>query len=185
MQRADLEHIIRAAAVVAQDDEFVIIGSQAILGQFPDAPAPLLLSPEADLYPRHHPDRATEIDGALGDGSPFHEAYGYYAHGVGPETAKPPAGWQGRLVPVHVAALAGSGRSATGWCLEVHDLVLAKCAAGRQRDWDFAADAIRHGVVDAQQLLRRLPTLPLPHSQRAHLKRVLTGIIAQAQGGRG
>jgi hypothetical protein len=31
--------------------------------------------------------------GALGDGSPFHAAFGYYAHGVGPETAKAPAGW--------------------------------------------------------------------------------------------
>lgn len=86
---------------------------------------------------------------------------------------------------MQVAVLGGSGRSATGWCLEVHDLVLAKCAAGRQRDWDFAADAIQHDVVDPQKLLRRLPTLPLPHAQRAHLKRVLTGIIAQGQGGRG
>ena len=37
MRRADLEHVIRAAAAVA-DDEIVVIGSQAILGGLPLAP---------------------------------------------------------------------------------------------------------------------------------------------------
>ena len=58
MTRAELEHLIRAAADLAQDDEIVVLGSQAILGQFPDAPATLRVSVEADLYPRHHPERA-------------------------------------------------------------------------------------------------------------------------------
>lgn len=35
MRRRDLEHIIRAAADIADDDEIVVLGSQAILGQFP------------------------------------------------------------------------------------------------------------------------------------------------------
>jgi hypothetical protein len=37
--RAQLEHLLRAAAAIADDDEIVVIGSQAILGQFPEAPA--------------------------------------------------------------------------------------------------------------------------------------------------
>ena len=49
MRRTDLEHIIRAAGDIADDDEVVIIGSQAILAQYPDAPAGLLTSMEADL----------------------------------------------------------------------------------------------------------------------------------------
>lgn len=44
MNRAQLEHVIRAAATIAGDDEIVVIGSQAILGQFPDAPAELVVS---------------------------------------------------------------------------------------------------------------------------------------------
>ena len=44
MRRADLEHIIRAAAEIADDSEIIVIGSQAILASFPDAPAELLLS---------------------------------------------------------------------------------------------------------------------------------------------
>ena len=38
MKRAQLEHIIRAACTIADDDELVIIGSQSILAQFPDPP---------------------------------------------------------------------------------------------------------------------------------------------------
>jgi hypothetical protein len=41
MQRPQLEHIIRAAAGITGAHEFVIVGSQAVLGQFPDAPAEL------------------------------------------------------------------------------------------------------------------------------------------------
>lgn len=33
MRREDLEHIIRAAAEVADDDEVVVVGSQAIQGR--------------------------------------------------------------------------------------------------------------------------------------------------------
>jgi hypothetical protein len=39
MTRTQLEHIIRAAATISEDDEIVVLGSQAILGQFPNAPA--------------------------------------------------------------------------------------------------------------------------------------------------
>ena len=51
MTRAQLEHLIRAAADLADDTDIVVIGSQAVLGQFPDAPASMRVSAEADLYP--------------------------------------------------------------------------------------------------------------------------------------
>ena len=41
MKRSQLEHLIRAAADITGEREFVIIGSQAVLGQFPNAPDPL------------------------------------------------------------------------------------------------------------------------------------------------
>ena len=52
MTRSELEHLIRASGAIADVDEVIIIGSQAILGTFPDAPEILLRSMEADLYPR-------------------------------------------------------------------------------------------------------------------------------------
>jgi hypothetical protein len=66
MLRAELEHVIAAAADVVAEEEIVVIGSQAILGSYPDAPDALLRSIEADVYPAEHPERADEIDGALG-----------------------------------------------------------------------------------------------------------------------
>ena len=92
MTRSELEHLIRAAGRIAGEREIVVIGSQAVLGQFPDAPAALLRSMEADLYPRSKPELADKVDGAIGEGSRFHEQYGYYAQGVGPDTATPPRG---------------------------------------------------------------------------------------------
>ena len=71
MTRDQLEHLIRAAAVIADDDTIVVIGSQAVLGQFPDAPEPMRISEEADLFPLHHPERADLIEGSIGELSPF------------------------------------------------------------------------------------------------------------------
>ncbi|ADB53237.1 DUF6036 family nucleotidyltransferase [Conexibacter woesei] len=178
MKRDELEHVIRAAADVASSDEIVVIGSQAILGAIPDAPATLLWSQEADVYPLRAPERATAIDGALGDGSQFHATFGYYAHGVGPETAIAPAGWQARLVPVRVRRGPRDEREVVGWCMEPHDVVLAKCAAGRERDWEFAREALRHEVVAIGELCRRATELPLPAAGRDEVIRQLRALAA-------
>ena len=169
MRRDQLEHIIRAAADIADDDHIVVVGSQAILGSAPDAPPDLLVSMEADVFPRDHPERADVVEGAIGEGSPFHETFGYYAHGVGPETARAPAGWQGRLVRLTNA----NTRGATGWCLEPHDLVLAKCVAGRDKDWAFARTALSAGIVEVAELRRRASDLPVPQAARDAVLRSL------------
>ncbi len=169
LRRRELEHLIRACATVVDDDELVIVGSQAILGQFPDAPEAMLASIEADIFPRGHPERADLIDGAVGEGSPFHETFGYYAHGVGPETAIAPAGWEDRLVPVHNE----NTRGAIGWCLEAHDLVLSKCVAGREKDLAFAHEAIAHGLVELPVLRARLELQPVDEELKTRIARFL------------
>ena len=100
MQRFQLEHIIRAAAGITGAPELVVVGSQAVLGQFPNAPDELLVSIEADVFSLRSPEDSDLIDGSIGEGSPFHQTFGYYAHGVGAETAVLPEGWrENRLVP--------------------------------------------------------------------------------------
>jgi hypothetical protein len=157
MLRAALEHIIRAAATIADDDEIVVIGSQAVLGQFPNAPPDLLISIEADVYPKNHPERADLIDGSIGEGSPFHGTFGYYAQGVGPETAVLPTGWEARLVRVQNA----NTRGATGLCLEIHDLCLSKHVAGRDKDRRFTRAAAKAGLTRPEILVERLATMTL------------------------
>jgi hypothetical protein len=70
MTRAQLEHVIRAAADIADVEDIVVIGSPAILGQFPDASASMRVSTEADIYPLQRPERADLIEGSIGELSP-------------------------------------------------------------------------------------------------------------------
>jgi hypothetical protein len=152
MTREQLEHVIRAAATIADDNEIVVIGSQAVLGQFPNAPADLRKSMEADVWPKNHPERWELVDGSIGELSPFHETFGYYAQGVGPETAILPEGWQERVVRVESPRT----RGAVGLCLEIHDLVISKYVAGREKDMEFVRTAIANGMVDQATLGARL-----------------------------
>lgn len=176
----EFDHVLGAAAEVTGLDEFVVIGGQAILGSVSVAPQALLESIEVDLYPTSDPAAADAIDGALGDGSPFHAAFGYYAHGVGPETAKAPKGWRDRLVKRPVPARPGSTRTIVAWCLEPHDLVLSKCVAGRQRDWDYAAATLEAGLVQPDLLVARVADLPVDKGQRAHVGEMIRGLIDRA-----
>jgi len=171
--------VIAAAAEISGEREIVVIGSQAILGSFPNPPETMLFSAEADVYPLNDPAKAEAIDGSLGDGSYFHGTFGYYAHGVGPETAVAPAGWEDRLVRVEIPLRVGQQVGAVALCLEPHDLVLAKCAAGRDRDWEFARDAIAADLVQIDELLARLSGLPRPAADREHLRNLLLGLVAQ------
>jgi len=152
MTREQLEHVIRASAAIAGVRDIVVIGSQAILGEFPCAPPELLVSREADVYPLEHPERGDLIDGSIGEGSPFERTFGYYAHGVDDTTAVLPEGWRERLI-----AVTGENTArATGWCLEVHDLAIAKYVAGRPKDLDFTRALAIHGMTLREELIERL-----------------------------
>src|SRR5271170_5284193 len=98
MTRPQLEHVIRAAGTIADVEDLIVIGSQAILGEFPNAPEELLVSNEADVYPSRHPERSDLIDSTIGEGSPFQKSFGYYAYGVGEATAILPRRWRERLI---------------------------------------------------------------------------------------
>jgi hypothetical protein len=94
---------------------------------------------EADVYPIDAPDNANLIDGCIGELSPFHETFGYYAHGIGPETAMLPVGWKSRLVPIANENTGG----VTGLCLSPVDLAISKLCAGREKDLDFVNGMLR------------------------------------------
>jgi len=175
MNRLALEHVIRAASAIARDSNLIVFGSQAILGSFPDAPEALLVSTEVDVYPRTKPEGVDFIDGAIGEESSFHKTFGYYAHGVYPEVATLPAGWESRLVPVCNENTSG----ATGWCLEVHDLAISKLAAGREKDLDYIATLLRHELVKSDLLLHRLGESPIPNNQIGLVRERLLRLIRE------
>jgi hypothetical protein len=176
MTRDELEHIIAAAARIADDDDIIVIGSQAVLGQFPNAPAELCVSMEADVWPRNSPERWELIDGAIGELSMFHDTFGYYAQGVGPETAVLPERWEDRLVPVRTAAT----RGATGWCLEIHDLLISKYVADREKDRTFVRTAIAHGLIRQATLEERLGVTPISDRRKDDLRRRISRDFKEA-----
>lgn len=151
MDRAGFVHVIQAAAAVVEG-ELVVVGSQAVLAHVERPPAEMIRSAEVDLYPRNEPDRAIEIDRNLGDGSRFHETYGYYAHGVGPETISAPAGWQERLVRFEAPPIQRKDGTAVAYCLSLPDLMLAKLSAGRTHDLEFVEAALRAALVQLDEL---------------------------------
>lgn len=156
MNRRDLEHLIRASSTLTEEYELVVIGSQAILGTDPNPPSELTVSMEADIYPLHNPDLAEKIEGAIGEGSRFHETYGYYAQGVGPETAKLPLGWEARLRRVPETAQ-GNG---IGYCISVVDLFLSKAAAGRDKDREFCIALLQFRYLKVEEALGLVASMP-------------------------
>lgn len=53
MKRSEVEHVLRAAAAITQENAFFVVGSQAILMAFLHAPAELLVSREL----KHRPEQ--------------------------------------------------------------------------------------------------------------------------------
>jgi hypothetical protein len=143
MKRSELEHILRACKGTTGETEFIVIGSQAILGRHPDAPRVLRKSMELDVYPKFRPDLSEHLAGNLGELSLFHQTHGIWVDGVEPTTATLPGGWEERLVKVCNENTGG----AIGWCLDPHDIAYSKLVARREKDIAFVAALIRHKLV--------------------------------------
>lgn len=180
MRRADLEHTIRAPTEIIAQDSIIVIGSQAILGTYTEdeLPAQATQSVEVDMAPLSDDAAATlatELDGAIGEWSMFHETHGYYVQGVGRDTAVLPDGWEERLVAV--SGPNTNGR--TGLCLDAHDLCLAKLVAHREKDLVFVGALIEAGLIDPAVLADRVENMRTadPRS-RATIRQYLEPLLA-------
>jgi len=166
MTREELEHIIRACADITNQYEFVIVGSQSMLGAVPRPEDVFTVSMEADIYPHQAPELAERIDGSIGEGSQFHETYGYYAQGVGPETAILPEGWFDRVCRVQNR----NTENRVAYCLDLRDLFLSKAAAGRDKDREFCMALIEHRHVSVEQVLALVVDMPMDTKERGVLR---------------
>ncbi len=152
MNREQLEHAIRAACEISGDDELYVFGSQAILGQFPQADDQLRRSIEVDVSPKNKPNTVDRIDGALGENSAFHKTHGFYVHGVSIKTAPLPKGWKNRTSKVQDYM----DENKIGWCLEVHDLAASKLIAFREKDRVFVRRLLVEKLVKLDTLKDRI-----------------------------
>jgi hypothetical protein len=156
MRREQLEHVLRAACQIAGDPNVLVIGSQSVLGAIPEDRLPLeaTASMEVDVAFFDDPDdrKADQVDGAIGELSPFHEMNGYYAQGVSVSTATLPDGWRDRLVLVE----SQSTQPGRGYTLDPHDCVVSKLVAGREKDHAFAHALIQEGLIEPAKIAERI-----------------------------
>ena len=162
MRLDEFHHAIRAARDVLTQQggsgALVVMGSQSILAAFPPAAldSRLLMSAEVDVMPvaaeANEVERLSDyLHGALGQDSYFQETHGFHVDGITIETSVLHNGWVDRLVPEIDPA---SG--AVGWCLDPHDLAVAKLIAGRPKDVDFVAVLVETRLVDSVVIRNRL-----------------------------
>lgn len=175
MHKSDLEHIIRAASAITNQYEIIVVGSQSILGSVDSPPPECLQSMEADVFVPGHEDMSDLIDGAIGEGSTFHDSFGYYAQGVDSTTSVLPAGWRDRLVRLQSPNTDGK----IGYCLNVTDLFLAKCAANREKDRVFNQVLLRNGLVDVPAALARVDSMPVTITAKKRIEALIQRLIAE------
>ncbi len=171
MERSELEHLLRAAGEIIGERQFIVIGSQSILGKFPEAPEELLRSREADFIAKNKPDSTRMLE-AIGEASRFYETYGYYVDPVDSRTAVLPKDWKSRLVNLSSPGTKG----VTGLCLDPHDLFISKAAAWRDKDIEFIRVMLEHRMVDKDRLLVLATKVPNPEDDPGRAARIKSRI---------
>lgn len=173
MNIEQLQHLLRASSDIVGDDQFIVIGSQSILGKFPNAPATLLWSVEADLIAKNKPQETDKLD-SIGELSQFHHTHGFYADPVSERTAILPKGWKGRLVNINTQD--SKAKTVTGLCLDPHDLFVSKVAAGREKDMEFVRTMLMHCMVDPARVLALAARVPNPVDDLERSRRIVARI---------
>jgi hypothetical protein len=166
MKKRQLDHLLRAAGRITGEKRFVVIGSQSLHGKHPDLADDIVRSAEADLIAKRDAE-LTEWLNAIGQDSPFHEEFGYYADPVDETTATLPKGWKGRLVNLP----AGDTEGVVGLCLDPHDLAIAKYVARREKDVAFTRELARRGITARARLLALLDDTPVSEATRERIRR--------------
>ena len=155
MKRSEVDHALRAAGSILGESEVLVFESQAVHGSLTgDLPEEAQRSIEVDIVAFDDADarKADLIDGSIGEASLFHETFGIYAEGISEKTAVLPDGWRDRLVRYETPQTGG----VVAWCLDLHDLWLAKAVAGRPKDLEFCRAFIDNGHMDPDVLRGRL-----------------------------
>jgi Nucleotidyltransferase of unknown function (DUF6036) len=128
-------------------------------------PADMTITKEIDIYAPHADDIESiseMIDANIGQGSKFHDEFGYYGDGVSPTTAKMPNDWQARAVEYR-----GAGAPDVAAIVpEENDVALAKLAAWRDKDQDWLARGVNYGVLSLKAMVTRLDRMPEANPER-------------------
>jgi hypothetical protein len=156
---ADLEDALDRCRQLTGISEFVVVGSQAILGAFPNASDFLRTSQDVDLFAKDGttPELTNLIYKNFGPESAFEQSKGFYIESVGEwtmMTALP--GWADRVVKVQGPA------GAIGWCLSPLDIAYNKADAGREKDLLYLAELFRMRLVRPSEIKSAMEAFEFP-----------------------
>jgi len=165
MKRAELEDLLRELARVLGKREVAMIGSQCVHAATNAPPAEVLMSRECDILVEDSDPVRELIDTELGEASPYHEEFGTFVDTVSPSFPFLPDGWEQRTNVL----VSGEMRSR---CLELHDLVLSKLAAGRLKDNELIAALIHYKLVDVATARDRIAAVADLHMRAILLARL-------------
>jgi hypothetical protein len=145
----DLWLALEEAARVSARREFIVAGSQAILGSYPDSPEVLRLSTDVDLYSGIPVSTETQsqLVKELGGASGFIEEHFWEIEPIGPwvmYTALP--GWESRLVKTETPG------GVIGYCISPLDIAYNKAEAGRPKDIVYLAGLFQARIVLPSQI---------------------------------
>jgi len=175
MKKSHLELALRMAGRIARDSDFIVFGSQSILGTVAAPPRSCLVSMEVDLYPRRHPQAGGLISTELGARSDFFLEHGFFVDCVTPDMATFPEGWTDRLIPFRTQRTGG----VTGWCVELHDVSASKLAAAREKDVHYVEALLKAGLVKPRILKNRIATLPIKPANRDEILKLVEKLAAK------
>jgi hypothetical protein len=184
----DLQRVVRALAREFKTDTVFIIGSQAILMSWADAPGVMRASPEIDAYPANArmweiaegdrgdgiPREASEhIDGLFGSGSLFHRTHGFFIDGTDENTAKLPKGWNSRAI---VRRLDVDGRIVRAVAPTAEDIIVSKLARLDDKDKGFVQAYNNARPLDIALIEERIATTDLDPAVAARAVAFVRGL---------
>lgn len=142
--------LLGKARELSQQQDFVVVGSNAALALAEHTPIPAAMAMSMDLgcYTKDDPGRIFELVAALGEDSPFHRAEGFFLDPVSPALPTLADGWEGRLLTIERAGC-------RAWFLDPNAAAVSKYARGEPRDRSWIRAGLDAGIVS----LPRVKTL--------------------------
>jgi hypothetical protein len=178
MDLASLTLLVAAIRAHARDHRLIVFGSGSLLASFPDlgeCDSMVRHSRDADflLFPWNE-ELALEIHRTVGADYSFDREHGFYADIVRPfATENFPPDFESRLVPLDGCP--------NVFCLDPHDMAVAKLMVGRPKDIALLADLARQQRLDLDRVAALLRRTPLTEAMIVKTRRVLDEVRAATE----
>ena len=139
--------VLRMAEITGESS-FVLVGAGSLAITAPGY-GELARSDDVDMWPRDNEAAGLDICiDELGEGSHFHEEYGFYIERVGSWTLlTQPVGWEARATRVYFDGI-------EVLTLGLLDLAYNKLEANRSKDVEFLKTAIKDGLIQIDDLTK-------------------------------